>query len=80
MGITTLKLSGREYVLLPRKEYERLTADPQDRRSVVRARGALDQKLIAALDSGEATEMTAHDWKHIRATVRDNLRKAKAGK
>jgi antitoxin ParD1/3/4 len=46
-----------------------------------RAREELDRKLIAALASGESTEMTAEDWKKIRSTVHQRLaRKAKAGK
>jgi antitoxin ParD1/3/4 len=41
----------------------------------------LDRKLIDALESGESTEMTPKDWKHIRSTVRQRLAsKAKAGK
>jgi hypothetical protein len=41
MSVTNLKVSGREYVLLPRKEYERLAADQQNRRAAFRARVAL---------------------------------------
>ena len=33
----------------------------------------LDQKLIEAIDSGEAVEMTSKDWEHIRSTVRARL-------
>lgn len=32
-------------------------------------REAIDQKLLQALDSGEATEMTPADWHEIRAEV-----------
>jgi antitoxin ParD1/3/4 len=46
-----------------------------------KAREHLDQKLIEALESGPATEMTREDWAQIRATVRQRLaRKAKGGK
>ena len=37
------------------------------------AREQLDHKLVEALDSGEAKEMTAKDWQHIRSTVRERL-------
>jgi antitoxin ParD1/3/4 len=37
------------------------------------AREDLDRKLIGALESGEATEMTSGDWEHIRSTVRQRL-------
>lgn len=41
----------------------------------------LDRKLVDAMESGQATEMTAKDWQHIRSTVRQRLAsKAKAGK
>lgn len=46
-----------------------------------RAREALDIKLLDALGSGEAAEMTPRDWEHIRATVRERLaRKTGAGR
>jgi antitoxin ParD1/3/4 len=58
-------------------EYIRaLVRDDQKRKS----REALDRKLIEALDSGEAAEMTARDWEHIRSTVRQRLAGKKAGK
>jgi PHD/YefM family antitoxin component YafN of YafNO toxin-antitoxin module len=41
MAMATVKVSGREYVLVPRKEYERLTAAEEDRRDADRARKAL---------------------------------------
>jgi hypothetical protein len=41
MTMTTLKLRGQEYVLLPRKQYERLTAEDRQRRVAARARKAL---------------------------------------
>jgi hypothetical protein len=41
MSMMTLKMRGQEYVLLPRKQYERLTADEQDRQSAARARRSL---------------------------------------
>ena len=51
-------------------EYFRaLVRDDQKRK----AREQLDQKLVDALDSGEAKEMTAEDWRHIRSTVRERL-------
>ncbi len=37
------------------------------------ARRELDRKLIDALDSGPAAEMTGADWHHIRSTVRQRL-------
>ena len=37
------------------------------------ARQNLDQKLVEALEGGEATEMTSEDWRHVRATVRERL-------
>lgn len=43
------------------------------------AQEVLDRKLIDALESGDATEMTARDWDHIRREVRKRLSaKAKA--
>jgi antitoxin ParD1/3/4 len=46
-----------------------------------KAHEELDRKLLEAIDSGEATEMTAADWKRVRATVRERLaRKAKGGR
>ena len=51
-------------------EYFRaLLRDDQKRK----AREQLDHKLVEALDSGEAKEITAEDWRHIRSTVRDRL-------
>lgn len=44
-----------------------------------KARKALERKLVDALESGEATEMTQADWAHIRSTVRERL-KAKSNK
>ena len=41
MSMMTLKMRGQEYVLLPRKQYERLTVDEQDRRSAARAHRSL---------------------------------------
>jgi hypothetical protein len=41
MGVATLKLSGREYVVLPRKQYERLLAPEEDRRDAAQARKTL---------------------------------------
>ncbi len=38
-----------------------------------RAREQLDCKLIEALDSGDAVEMTSRDWDQIRQTVRERL-------
>jgi antitoxin ParD1/3/4 len=37
------------------------------------AREKLDRKLLAAIESGRATEMTPRDWAHIRSTVRSRL-------
>jgi hypothetical protein len=34
---------------------------------------ALDRKLIDAIEEGEATEMTAGDWEHIRSSVNKPL-------
>ena len=36
---------------------------------VGRDAAALDRKLIDAIEEGEATEMTAGDWEHIRSSV-----------
>ena len=33
----------------------------------------LDRKLIDAIDSGDAVEMTSKDWEHIRSSVRARL-------
>jgi hypothetical protein len=43
MSLSTLKLGGREYVVVPRRQYERLTAREQDRRDAARARKAMAQ-------------------------------------
>ena len=51
-------------------EYFRALVRQEQRR---KARETLDQKLISALESGEASEMTAEDWNHIRSTVRAKL-------
>ena len=46
-----------------------------------KAHEELDRKLLEAIKSGEAKEMTGADWKQIRATVRERLAKrAKGGK
>ena len=37
------------------------------------AQEELDRKLMDAVDSGEAVEMTSKDWDHIRSTVRARL-------
>lgn len=37
----------------------------------------MDRKLVAAIESGPAEEMTAGDWKRIRSTVRTRLAKKK---
>ena len=48
-------------------EYFRaLVRDDQKRK----ARAQLDPKLVEALESGESTEMSAKDWRHICTTVR----------
>jgi antitoxin ParD1/3/4 len=58
-------------------EYIRvLVREDQKRKS----REQLDQKLLEAIASGEATEMTPEDWRHIRATVRKRLTENKVGK
>jgi hypothetical protein len=41
MSVTTLKLSGKEYVLLSKKEYERLTSAKEDRADAALARKAM---------------------------------------
>lgn len=59
-------------------EYFRaLVREDQKRRS----REELDRKLIEALDSGQATELTSQDWQHIRSTVRQRIatKRAKPG-
>jgi hypothetical protein len=48
MAVASLKLSGREYVVVPRKEYDRLAAAQEDRRSAARA-----AKALARLRSGK---------------------------
>lgn len=55
MSVMTLKMRGQEYVLLPRKQYERLTADEQDRRSAARA-----HKSLAKLRAGKLKTIS-HD-------------------
>ena len=42
-----------------------------------RARETLEARLLEALDSGPATEMTAEDWADIRREVADRLEKRK---
>ena len=41
--VKTMKLSGREYVLLPRKRYEQLTAAEAERREIAHAHQALEK-------------------------------------
>ena len=41
MSLTTLKLGGREYVLLSRREYELLAARAEDRRDGERVKRAM---------------------------------------
>ncbi len=41
MSITTLNVSGKEYVLLPRKQYDRLALLEEDRRDAAAAKKAL---------------------------------------
>jgi antitoxin ParD1/3/4 len=55
-------------------EYFRSLVREDQRR---KAREELDRKLIGAIESGPANEMTADDWKQIRATVRQRLRKGR---
>lgn len=40
----------------------------------------IDKKLLGALDSGAASEMTARDWNHVKSTVRNRLSAKKDGK
>ena len=59
-------------------EYIRALIREEQRRE---AKEDLDRKLIEAIDSGEAVEMTSKDWEHIRSAVRARLAaKAKARK
>jgi antitoxin ParD1/3/4 len=59
-------------------EYFRALVREDQRR---KGREQIDRQLAAAIESGDATEMTAEDWKHTRSTVRQKLaRKAKARK
>jgi antitoxin ParD1/3/4 len=51
-------------------DYVRALIQADERR---RDAAALDRKLTDAIDEGEAAEMTAGDWEHIRSTVRDRL-------
>lgn len=39
-----------------------------------KAREDLERKLVDALESGEATEMTQADWAHIRSAVHERLK------
>ena len=41
-------------------------------------RERIDASLLAALDSGEATPMTAKDWEELRQGLRDRLANRKA--
>jgi hypothetical protein len=43
VNLSTLKVRGREYVLVPLRQYERLTAAEADRRDAARAHKALSQ-------------------------------------
>ncbi len=43
MTMMTLKMRGQEYVLLPRKQYERLTAREREQLPTARARKALSK-------------------------------------
>jgi antitoxin ParD1/3/4 len=45
-----------------------------------RASEEIDQKLLAALDSGPAAEMTSSDWNLIKPKVRERLSAKKAKK
>ncbi|MFO5528234.1 MAG: type II toxin-antitoxin system ParD family antitoxin [Cuspidothrix sp.] len=40
-----------------------------------RAKEQLQTMLLEGLNSGEATEMTAHDWEDIRQAVRNKINK-----
>jgi antitoxin ParD1/3/4 len=52
-----------------------LIRDDHDRK----CRDEIDRQLLASLDSGPATPMTAEDWEGIRAEVRKRATK-RAGK
>ncbi len=51
-------------------EYFRTLVREDQRR---RAKEDLDRRLIEALDSGDAVELTDRDWEHIRSTVRQRV-------
>jgi antitoxin ParD1/3/4 len=40
-----------------------------------RARAELDAKLLEALESGPATELTKSDWEQVRVQLRERLKK-----
>jgi antitoxin ParD1/3/4 len=40
-----------------------------------RAKERLEKMLLEALNSGDATEMTATDWEDIRQTIRERMNK-----
>jgi antitoxin ParD1/3/4 len=44
-------------------------------RAAQEAKATIESKLLAAIDSGEATPMTARDWKRIKA---EGLKRVKA--
>jgi antitoxin ParD1/3/4 len=41
------------------------------------ARGKIESKLLAAIESGESTPMTARDWKRIKAEGQKRLKAEK---
>jgi len=55
MNLATLKLSGKDYVVLPRKRYEQLAAVEEDQRDAAQAR-----KLLARYRAGRLKTIS-HD-------------------
>jgi hypothetical protein len=58
MSVTTFKLAGKEYVLIPRKRYEQLTRAEQDRRDAEVA-----EKGTAAYLAGKMKTITHEELK-----------------
>lgn len=88
MAAQTLKLFGRQYVLMPKREYDRMQAElerqaRQGRDDVAaarrRIRSEINEKLYEAIGTGRSTPMTARDWDKLRSRIRKPRRRCRAG-
>jgi Arc/MetJ-type ribon-helix-helix transcriptional regulator len=60
----------------PSEYVRRLIHDAQK----ARARDELEEKLLAALDSGESEEVTPQEWAEIRAEVKRRIEERRSGR